>query len=296
VTFATVLESHVSAARELRATEELDELLAAQYATATAAWPSVRLAREQYAVGVARCVEARAAEPAACVIRTLRAVDVYLAAACACGDPEALAAFTRAILPTARGVLGKSGTPTTTIDEVMQRLMLVLFVDDPPQIARYAGRGSLRNWVTTIAVRIGLRLGHSDRTSARRGEQAPLLPAAFADPELACLRGRYGDQVREAFAVAFGQLDERQRDLLRQHYVDGMTIDDVAPIYAINRATAARWIASARLAVVNAARRHLADQLGASASEVDSLIKLMRSQLGLSIQSLTARADAGAMR
>jgi hypothetical protein len=53
----------------------------------------------------------------------------------------------------------------------------------------------------------------------------------------------------------------------------------------INRATAARWVAGARLAIVSETRAVLAGKLGIATSEVDNIIRLVRSQLSLACAS-----------
>jgi|GEM_PF-4314550 len=54
---------------------------------------------------------------------------------------------------------------------------------------------------------------------------------AGLDPEIAYLKQRYRDEFREAFVAALGALDERQRNVLRQHHLDGMTIDQLGSLH-----------------------------------------------------------------
>lgn len=107
------------------------------------------------------------------------------------------------------------------------------------------------------------------------------------DPELAMLRDRYRDDVRCAFADAFAGLTEQQRNLLRQYHIDELTIDQLGALHGINRATAARWIAAARRTLLVAMRRWLVDQLGITRHEVDSIVRLVRSQLDVSVREIT---------
>src|SRR5260370_1220010 len=83
-------------------------------------------------------------------------------------------------------------------------------------------------------------------------------------------------------AAALAALAERERNVLRQYYIDGLTIDQLAALYQVNRATTARWVAGARLSVVAKTREHLVDELGIAAGEADSIIRLVRSQLDVS--------------
>ncbi len=273
---------------ELAACGDLDALVAAQYRDARDAWPTFALPADRYVAALAARVAGRASEPAERVLRTMPAVDLYLATACAAGDADALAAYRGAMEPAIRQALGKLGMAAAQIDETIQQVNVMVFVGDGrrPQIGEYGGRGTLRSWIRTIAVRTGRRLLGLESVETSREEELAELPAAVADPELAMLRTRYRDQVRGAFAAAFAALGERERNVLRQYYIDGLTIDQLAALYHVNRATTARWVAGARLAVVTKTRAELVDRHGIAASEVDSIIRLVRSQLDVSVREI----------
>ena len=274
---------------EVAAIDQLDTLLGDQHGDGAATWSTVALSCERYIEHLARRVRERASEPAERVIRTMPAADLYLAAACADGDKAAVAAFRDSFVPGVRQALGKLGLSAATIDETVQRVLVMLFVGNgsAPQIAGYGGRGTLRSWVRSIAIRTGRRLSGVEYAGAPGDDELGVLPAAVKDPELEMLRTRYRDQVRQAFAAAFAQLSERQRNVLRQYYIDGLTIDQLGALYQINRATAARWVAGARLAVVTATRNQLVDRYNVATTEVDSIIRLVRSQLDLSVRELS---------
>jgi RNA polymerase sigma-70 factor, ECF subfamily len=287
---ATLL-SHLEGSRrdEVAAIDHLEATLADQYADGAATWPTVTLPEARYLEHLARRVRERRGEPAERVVRTMPAADLYLAAACADGDEAAMTAFRDALVPTLRQALGKLGMPAPTIDETVQRVLVMVFVgeNNAPQIAGYGGRGTLRSWLRSIGVRTGRRLaGVEHGGGGAADDELAVLPAAVNDPELELLRARYRGLVREAFATAFGQLTERQRNVLRQYHIDGLTIDQLAALYNVNRATTARWVAGARLAVVTATRSALVQSHGVSVSEVDSIIRLVRSQLDVSIREL----------
>ena len=54
----------------------------------------------------------------------------------------------------------------------------------------------------------------------------------------------------------------------------------------MHRATAARWIVSAREALVDETKRQLRGRLGVSGAELDSLLGLVRSQIHVSLNRL----------
>jgi RNA polymerase sigma-70 factor (ECF subfamily) len=115
---------------------ELAEVIAAQHRAAAAAWPTFSLPLERYRVHLAQRVADRAGEAAEQVVRMMPAADLYLAAACSDGDAAALAAFSDAYVPALRQALGKLGLSEATIDEAVQRVLVMIFVGEggAPQI------------------------------------------------------------------------------------------------------------------------------------------------------------------
>jgi RNA polymerase sigma-70 factor, ECF subfamily len=267
---------------------DLEKLVDEHHAQAAAAWPTFSVSLERFRAHVERRVIERASEPAEQVIKTLPAADLYLAAACMDGDPAALTAFRNSVVPALSPALGKLGMSSPQIDETIQRVLVMVFVGDGarPQIETYAGRGTLRSWLRTIAVRTGRRLLGIEGSAVAAEDEIAALPAVVGDPEMELLRGRHRDQVKAAFAAAFAQLGERERNVLRQYHIDGLTIDQLATLYKVNRATTARWVAGARLAVITRTRQQLVEHHGVDASEVDSIIRLVRSQLEVSVREM----------
>jgi RNA polymerase sigma-70 factor, ECF subfamily len=276
-----IAQLEVSRQAAISAIANLAQILDDQCAAARAAWPTVSLAQERYVEELAARINARSTEPADRVLTTMPAADLYLAIACGDNDPAALAAFRDAFVPPLKQALTKLAP--TTVDETVQRVLVMLFVDG--QIKSFGGKGTLRSWVRSIGVRTGRRLAGVDQDMGSEEDLADL-PAAVADPELELLRARYGEQVRLAFAAAFKQLSERERNVLRQYHIDGLTIDQLAGLYQVNRATTARWVAGARLAIVTKTRNLLVERHGIAATEVDSIIRLVRSQLAVSVRDL----------
>ncbi len=293
---AAVLLSHLDSSRqsEVAAIPDLAAILEGQLEAARAAWPTVQLADDAYLEHLAEKLCDRAAEPAARVLETMPAADLYLAAACTRGDEAAIVAFRDAFLPTLRQALGKLGAPQATIDEAIQRILVMLFVTDSgrAQIAGFSGRGRLRSWLRSLGVRTTRRLmGVLHGGSDDDGDDLDRLASAVHDPELAVLRERYRDQVRAAFSAALAALSERERNLLRQYHIDGLTIDQLGALYRVNRGTAARWVVAARSAVLDGTRERLTSELGVTTNEVDSIIRLVRSQLDVSLRDLSLGSD-----
>ncbi len=274
---------------EVTAIADLEDVLRAQVTDGARTWASVTLAEDGYLRVLADALHRRRTEPAERVLRTVPASDLYLAAACAQGVPAAVEAFRDEIMPVVRSALGKLRLAETIIDETEQRVLIMVLVGDPvrPAIATFSGRGQLRSWVKSIAVRTGRRLaGVADVPVEDASDELDRLSANVSDPELALLRERYRDDVRAALASAFGELAERARNVLRQYYIDGLTIDQLAALYRVDRATTARWVIAARTAVLDGTRDRLRAAFGATTTEVESILRLVQSQLELSLRLL----------
>lgn len=249
--------------------------LAALLAAARGAWPEL-------AVGDREFADYLAARPAA---DPAHAADLYLACGCARGDPAAIAAFLRELAPHIEAALLGLGADPAQADEVRAQLVAALLVGERPGIAGYGGRGQLRSWVRSIAVRTGMRqLGRARAAAGAGDDRLAALVDEADDPEIEHLKARYGAAFRAAFAEAMAGLTARQRNLLRQHYLDELTVDQLGALYRVHRATAARWVAGAREALFDDTRRRMIDALGLAPADYESLVRLLHSQLDLSIQ------------
>ena len=261
--------------------------IATWLAEAHAAWPTVHLDEAAFVERtLARLPEAATLDQALAV----HASDLWIAAACAAGDPIALAAFEAHFIAPLGAVLGATGSDADQIDEVKQELRRKLLVSDgdAPRIADFSGRADLRTWIRTAALRTRIDLVRRRRDIPVEEEELLALPAIADDPELAHMKERYRADLGTAIAEAIHLLVPRDRLLLKYHYIDGHSIDRIGAIYDIHRATAARWIASAREALGVQAQRLLSTRLGVSASQLRSIARLVESQLDLSIQRLLA--------
>jgi RNA polymerase sigma-70 factor (ECF subfamily) len=143
--------------------------------------------------------------------------------------------------------------------------------------------------VRVIALRVAIDLRRQDGVVADPEDAASDDPAT-ADPELGYMKRRYRQAFNEAFRRAVASLAPEQVELLRLHFVDGLTLDQLATKLGIHRTTVARRVAAAREAIADEARRLLRAELGASEAELESLAGVMRSQIELSLPGLLRQA------
>jgi RNA polymerase sigma-70 factor (ECF subfamily) len=248
------------------------------------AWPAIELSPEAF---VRQLAERGAAGP----LGEVRAADLYLACACAARIPGAIEAFDGEHLRLVGAFLSRLRPSAAFVDDVRQTLREKLFVGKdgaPPRIAEYNGRAAPASWLRVIAVRaaIDLQRASKDAPAESRDEERPPPGAAGADPEMAFIQQRYRAVFNDALRDAVGALDADHREILRLHFVEGRTLDQLAASLHVHRATIARRLKAAREAVLGQAHRRLEERLGARHAELESLAGVMLSQLDLSLPRL----------
>jgi RNA polymerase sigma-70 factor (ECF subfamily) len=107
-----------------------------------------------------------------------------------------------------------------------------------------------------------------------------------SDPERAHLQARYGGHFESALAHALGRLELRERTLLKLHFVEKVSFERLAVMFQVHRATVVRWVAAARRRAFEETLAYLRTQLPASDAELNSLLRLVRSQLEISLRQL----------
>ena len=245
-------------------------------------WPDVRIDPVQVVDFIA---ERLAGADLAAAIASAPAADLVLAAACAEQEPSAHAAFD-AVLAEVDAAGASTRSPRDLVDDVKQLLRVQLLVPKdgkPPGITGYRGKGPLRGWVRITATRELIR--HQRKRAREAPSERPLDEAIgdARDPLLAQLKAEYRTEFATALREAIAELDAEDRTLLRQQIVDQLSIDEIGAAFGVHRATAARWLQRARGALVTATRGRLAARLKLSADEVDSVIRLVQSQLDASV-------------
>ena len=261
-----------------------DELTTAVSGAGVAAHGDLNVARESLVTAIAA---ARAANVADATLLE-HGAELYLATACVAGSRTALELLDRLFIANVANVLARRRIPDHGLDEIRQTVRERLLAGDPPYLATAAGRGSLAGLVAVIATRAGLDWLRARNRAEARHEDTPHDLVASSDPERDHVRARFRGDVKTAFEAAVKDLEPRDRTMLRFHLVEGMTIDDVARLYQIHRATAARQLEKARERVASGVRRSLARATGIHADELRELEELVTSQLDLSLSRVLA--------
>lgn len=260
---------------------DLEEALIATIARARAAWTDLAVEDERFATFLGGRV-------AAAELDTARAADLWAACACGTGESRTLAAVEARYFPDVDAALGKMGLSADRIGEVKQGLRGVLFVGDPaagvaPRITEYRGSGDLRAWLRVTAMRAALKLLRKENRETPTDDALLEARAHEDDPELAYMKAAYRASFKVAFQEALESLHARERTLLKQQIVDGLGIDELGSLYQVHRATAARWVQSAREKLLTRTRRAFMLNARISSDECESIMRLVRSQLDVSL-------------
>jgi RNA polymerase sigma-70 factor (ECF subfamily) len=278
----------VAACPTASASDALEARLAAAIDHAARAWPQIDTSPADVAAALGR--RAAADDPLA-AISDDAAAELHLAIACARGDAAAIRGFEDRYMDAVPAALASMRLPPSTVDEVRQEVRRKLLVADDEatgaRILDYAGAGTLRGLVGVVAARTALSLLRKKDLAAPAADELLDLADAAPDPAVQLLKARYRAAFRAAFEAAVAALEARDRNLLRLHYLGGVTLDQLASMYNVHRATAVRWLADVRRRVLAATRKALADD-GVEASHLGGMMALIESQLDLSVHRLLA--------
>ena len=260
---------------------DLEQALIATAARGRAAWTTVDVDLACFAGFLGGRVTAAELEVA-------RATDLWAACACGTGDGLAIAEVEARYFPDVDAALGKMGLSADRKDDVKQGLRRLLFVGDrdagvAPRISEYRGTGDLRAWLRVTAMRAALKLLRKENRETPTDDALLEARAHEDDPELAYMKAAYRASFKTAFQEALESLLPRERTLLKQQVVDGLGIDELGVLYQVHRATAARWVQSAREKLLTRTRRTFMLNARISSDECESIMRMVRSQLDMSL-------------
>ncbi|HEY5927693.1 MAG TPA: sigma factor-like helix-turn-helix DNA-binding protein [Kofleriaceae bacterium] len=223
----------------------------------------------------------------------LHTEDLTWARALAAGNRDALDRYEGELVPLIDAQLRRRGFTPDQIAEVQQTLRARFFAGDGdgPAIASYTGRGRLRSWVLVAALREAVRQRQRFAPEVTTDEGA--LFDVVDRAEIFAQEGTHKDLYRDVFRAAFrkvvAELAVRDRNLLRLHVIDELTIDEIGVLHGVHRATAARWLDRVREHVALGVRREVARELGTDMFETSELMQWVKSRIELSLSGLGSR-------
>jgi RNA polymerase sigma-70 factor, ECF subfamily len=245
---------------------------------ARATWPGLSLTPERF-------LELHREAPAD---EALHLPDLFLATACAEGDARALALLDAQFLSAVPAFVQRIDRAPAFAEEVRQILRTRLLVGTDggrPVIGEYAGRGALKSWLHVAATRVALRLKRGTGRERELGEAEADRILATPDPELAFIKHRAREDFRLAFQAALAGLQPEERHLLRLHYLDRLTLQQIGALDAVDKSTISRRLAVVRQSLLEETQRLLRERLRLGTTDLDSLMNLVQSSLDVSIEA-----------
>jgi RNA polymerase sigma-70 factor (ECF subfamily) len=200
--------------------------------------------------------------------------DQSVIRACLAGEPAALARLDehlRAPIPRLRGM----GLTPSAIDDLLAEVRVRLLAG---ALAKFEDRGSLAGYVRAMVVRLAIDRLRAERPTASLDELDQI--AAYAvNLEAELTKQAHADVVKAAFRAAWQDVPAHQRLLLSQQVLDRLSVDEIAALHGVHRATAARRCVAAREALLVRLRAGLRDALGVDTETAESILFAVASRL-----------------
>lgn len=242
---------------------------------ARCAWPGVEVSDDE----VSSYIQARGID-----VETACLPDLYLACAIIRADPAALRAFEVLLAKDLPAAIAHIDGGTALLGDVMHAVReRVLGTHGDGKIREFRGRGELRGWLRVVAVREALQILRQRRREAPMLDDHDLADR-IDEAHAGGASGKEAATYLDAFRAALATLTPRDRNLLRQHYLHGATVDELGALHGVHRSTAARWIADLREILLARTRRHIANALQLSGTELDSEMRRVAAQLEISLE------------
>lgn len=271
-----------TAALEVAPLQSALELLVAR---ARGAWPQLEVAEAAFVAHLARhCAGSNPWQK----LKNVYVEDLYLAFACASGDAAAQRVFDRDWLKRVEAELRRKPAFATVAEDAIQALRQKLLVPPASGLTRlgdYAGTGPLVAMLRAAAIRTALNLLRAE-PSVDQVEVDESTALFTTNPELDFLKVTYRKAFKASFRQAIAELADDRLNVLRLHLVDGLNTEKIGLMYQAHRSTIARWISESRSTLLRRTRYHLALATQVDQRELDSMIRLLRSQLDVSLRSV----------
>lgn len=270
----------------------MNESVEAVYQRAAAQCPGVKLEASHFLAAWSRLADTQDAPSPD------YAGDLYLAAACLEQDPLALQALRQRLrdaLPMLKSFRLDAADEDALINDTLSAL---IGLNGPPRLKSYSARGPLASWLQVVLTRQVLALRRKSHTATPVELDEVLLGSVAIEgaPELELLKERFRGVFSQSFKAALQALSPRQRNMLRQHYLDQLSLEELGMLYRVHRATVARNLADARASLLEATRDEVSHALGIGRLEVDSIMRVVASRLDISATFFLSNATPNGAR
>lgn len=260
--------------------EWLGRTLEERVLQAQQAWPQLGVEPLAFAAHLGRrCPPSR--------LPTAHIEDLYLAFGCCVGDPTAQRLVDERWLLRVGKELSTKRPFTAVADDaiaILREKLLFGANGQKPKLAEFAGEGSLLALIRAAALRTAMNVKRAQLSSDQVEVVDESVTLLDGDPEMAFLKSSYRAPFSRAFRQALASLPDERVNVLRLNLLDGLNIEKIGVLYQCHRSTIARWIAEARQTLLTQTRLALAQELNLGPQEFDSVVRLLRSQLDVSLR------------
>jgi RNA polymerase sigma-70 factor (ECF subfamily) len=281
--FLAALPAGLRASAE--ALPDLPATLGRLVAAARSAWPGLVADDAAFVAHLASRLPV--GEPLGESLESARIDDLYLAWACLRKNTRAMEQVRTLCFSDLDVAWRRYAHLGKDLDDIKQTLSERLFVgthERGPKIGEYAARGTLRGWLRAIVANLLANVAARETREVPVDDDVLSALGGEADAvELAHVKSVYGDALREALASAIEGLGSREKNVLRYRFADNLSIEQIAAIYGVHRATASQWLAVARDALATATRSELVARLRLTDSELASVLRVAMSQIELTL-------------
>jgi RNA polymerase sigma-70 factor, ECF subfamily len=263
---------------------------------AEAAWPMFQVDRKAFQQCLLSCIDRKGTEAVDALLK-IHATDLYLACGCALGLDAARCQFAEKYLSRIDSYLKRFQDSAIRPDDVRREVEDTLLFgrkDSRARIGQYSGRGPLENFVATAARNAALTLLRAQKHGAS-DEFNALASQLVSPPEgsESFVAARYEAVVRDALRDALVRLDRRQRTIVRLHLVQGVSQTQIARMLKVNQSTVSRSLDQAVQEIYRQIRSRLRELEGMNESEMQSIIRDVRSRIDLSLSRILRSTNHG---
>jgi RNA polymerase sigma-70 factor, ECF subfamily len=226
-------------------------------------------------------------------IEKLHIADLTLAQCCFLSMPDAIAHFVHIHTPNVQFALARLNIQSHSADDLKQEIFAKLLTVSPRKIGSYTGRAELRSWLKTIATRDGISfLRERGATATDDNVLHAIQDRDLEHPAHNIIAVHYAAEFKQAFESAMTALSNEQRSLLRQFYVDSLSLDQIGLMLGVHKATVFRRLQAARGALAGAVTMAFQAAIPANTAELHSIVRGLQSQVTLSLSRLTRHNPA----
>jgi len=216
-------------------------------------------------------------------LRALHAEDLALAWACLRGDSRALARLSELLKEATRQVgRGVRGVDLDDLQQAVLQKMIATPEGRTPKLVQYQGRGPLQAWLRAVAAREAVSALRRTR-NANREEEVEERAVVAPDAELQFIRARYREPFKASFRAAIEGLPREERKLLRLHFVENLSHEQIAKLERVHQSTVTRRLAATRARLLEHIQGELASRLQVSGKELQSLVRAVGSDFNMSL-------------